>query len=99
MFPGYLSELGNVLRTAAAGNSIRPPACFGGHLHAPTHATCSHPKADPHLSPGAAMRYQVRWSNGSWKTFDTFEYRAVATHPRQVDAEASVEHANATMRR
>lgn len=45
------------------------------------------------------MRYELRWSNGSWKTFDTVEYRPVAYHGRRVDAEASVENANATVRR
>lgn len=43
------------------------------------------------------MRYEVRWSNGSWKTFDTFEYRAVGAHGREADAKRHSEDANASV--
>jgi len=29
------------------------------------------------------MRYQARWSNGSWKTFDRERFANVETHPTQ----------------
>jgi hypothetical protein len=40
------------------------------------------------------MRYSARWSNGFWKTFDRHAFADLATHPRQVDAEAAVARLN-----
>lgn len=40
------------------------------------------------------MRYRARWSNGSWKTFDAVRFADVATHPRQLEADAAVARLN-----
>ena len=36
------------------------------------------------------MRYQVRWSNGYWKTFDTKQYQDVDIHDTKREAEYCV---------
>jgi hypothetical protein len=33
------------------------------------------------------MRYQARWSNGYWKTFDTRRFEDVEIHPTKKEAE------------
>ena len=40
------------------------------------------------------MKYEVRWSNGFWKTFDTARYESVAVHGTQADAVIAVSRAN-----
>jgi hypothetical protein len=40
------------------------------------------------------MRYEVRFGNGAWVTFDTLQYAAVDIHYTQRDAERSVVLAN-----
>ena len=42
------------------------------------------------------MRYQARWSNGYWKTFDSKRFTDVAVHKTQKDAERSVSKMNHT---
>lgn len=36
------------------------------------------------------MRYEARWSNGYWKTFDRVRFTDVETHPTQRIAEHAV---------
>ena len=43
-------------------------------------------------------RYQVRWSNGYWKTFDTFLYCGISLHQSKVDAEHAVADLNSRAR-
>jgi len=40
------------------------------------------------------MKYEVRWSNGFWKTFDTACYESVACHNSQAEAVIAVSKAN-----
>jgi hypothetical protein len=40
------------------------------------------------------MRYELRWSNGAWKLFDTFWYAGIQAFGLKKDAEAAVEDAN-----
>jgi hypothetical protein len=40
------------------------------------------------------MRYEVRWSNGYWKAFDTITYREVALFYLKKDAVESTNSAN-----
>lgn len=42
----------------------------------------------------SAPRYQVRFSNGYWKSFDTATYRTVAVHVLVKDAGSYVTHLN-----
>ena len=42
------------------------------------------------------MRYQVRWSNGYWKTFDSKRFEDIALHNTQQDAIKAVANANLT---
>ena len=41
------------------------------------------------------MRYQARWSNGSWKTFDRERFADVETHATKKIADEKVAAANA----
>lgn len=41
------------------------------------------------------MRYQARWSNGYWKTFDTVGYKDVAMHLLKREADEAVTKLNA----
>jgi hypothetical protein len=45
------------------------------------------------------MRYQVRWSNGFWKTFDTERFADVEMHPTQKVAEEKVAELNRPRRK
>lgn len=45
------------------------------------------------------MRYQVRWSNGYWKTFDAQAFADVELHSTKVEAERDVEALNAKIKR
>lgn len=47
----------------------------------------------PHLLKDP-MKYEVRWSNGFWKTFDTSRYESVAVHYSQAEAVIAVSKAN-----
>jgi hypothetical protein len=40
------------------------------------------------------MRYQARWSNGYWKTFDRVLFTDIAVHLTQKDAEVMAKRAN-----
>lgn len=40
------------------------------------------------------MRYQARWSNGYWKTFDSVRFEDIALHSSQKDAITAVARAN-----
>jgi len=40
------------------------------------------------------MKYEVRWSNGFWKTFDTARYESVAVHHSEAEAIAAAARAN-----
>jgi len=40
------------------------------------------------------MRYQVRWSNGYWKLFDTQEYRSVDIFRLRAHAEEALSQVN-----
>jgi hypothetical protein len=41
-----------------------------------------------------SMKYEVRWSNGFWKTFDRSRYESVAVHGTQAEAIIAVAKAN-----
>ncbi len=45
------------------------------------------------------MRYQARWSNGSWKTFDRERFADVETHATKKIAELAVAVANVARRK
>jgi len=45
------------------------------------------------------MRYQARWSNGYWKTFDRERYIDVETHPTRKIAEEAVAAMNVSRRK
>lgn len=45
------------------------------------------------------MRYQARWSNGSWKTFDRERFVDVETHASKKIAELAVAVANVGLRK
>lgn len=45
------------------------------------------------------MRYQARWSNGSWKTFDSERFADVETHATKKIADEKVVAANALRRK
>jgi len=45
------------------------------------------------------MRYQARWSNGSWKTFDRERFADVETHATKKIADLAVAVANAARRK
>jgi len=45
------------------------------------------------------MRYQARWSNGLWKTFDRERFIDVETHATQKIAVEKVAIANAARRK
>jgi hypothetical protein len=45
------------------------------------------------------MRYQARWSNGSWKTFDRERFADVETHPTQKIAVEKTAELNAARRK
>ena len=40
------------------------------------------------------MKYEVRWSNGFWKTFDTDRYESVAVHHSEAEAIVAAARAN-----
>lgn len=40
------------------------------------------------------MRYQARWSNGFWKTFDAAQYRDTGIHATKKEASAEVDRLN-----
>ena len=44
-------------------------------------------------------RYQARWSNGYWKTFDRVTFNDVATHGTKKLAEDATAEMNAAKRR
>ena len=44
------------------------------------------------------MRYQVRWTNHYWKTFDTHAYTDAAIHMTRAEAEANVARLNSQRR-
>jgi len=46
-----------------------------------------------------SMRYQARWSNGAWKTFDRQLFADVDIHASQKMAEERAAIANATRRK
>lgn len=41
------------------------------------------------------MRYQARWSNGYWKTFDAVKFEDIAVHALQREAVEAVARLNA----
>lgn len=41
------------------------------------------------------MRYQARWSNGFWKTFDRERFADVETHPTEKIADERAAELNA----
>jgi hypothetical protein len=45
------------------------------------------------------MRYQARWSNGFWKTFDRERFVDVETHPTEKVANEKVAELNAARRK
>lgn len=45
------------------------------------------------------MRYQARWSNGYWKTFDATAFSDIAIHRTKSDAEDAVAEMNAARRK
>ncbi|GEM_PF-2479414 len=45
------------------------------------------------------MRYQARWSNGSWKTFDRERFADVETHATKKIAEERAALANDARRK
>jgi len=45
------------------------------------------------------MRYQARWSNGSWKTFDRERFADAETHATKKIAEEKVAAANLVRRK
>lgn len=45
------------------------------------------------------MRYQVRWSNGFWKTFDSYAFVDIERHATAKDAEAAVAAMNVRLAR
>jgi hypothetical protein len=50
---------------------------------------------NPHKE--ASMRYELRWSNGCWKLFDTFMYASVYAYGLKGLAQEAVDQANADM--
>lgn len=44
------------------------------------------------------MRYQARWSNGYWKTFDTVAFTDIEIHGLQKDANDNAARLNARKR-
>ena len=40
------------------------------------------------------MRYEVRWCNGLWGTFDSEQYRTTKTHSLKSEAQEDVDKRN-----
>jgi hypothetical protein len=49
----------------------------------------------PNTHEGSHMRYQARWSNGFWKTFDRERFADVETHPTEKIADERAAELNA----
>jgi hypothetical protein len=45
------------------------------------------------------MRYQARWSNGYWKSFDSRRFEDIEIHKTQKEAEHAVLKLNKTQRK
>jgi hypothetical protein len=45
------------------------------------------------------MRYELRFNNGYWKLFDTFQYRSIEMFGLKTDAEAAVAEANTNFKK
>jgi len=54
---------------------------------------------NPHYHQRITMRYQARWSNGYWKTFDCERFMDVEPHPTRKMAEEAVAAMNAARRK
>jgi hypothetical protein len=45
------------------------------------------------------MRYELRFRNGYWSNFDTFNYRVVEIYGLKTEAEAAIAEANANFKK